>query len=169
MRSRNLLRTLEQYRTQVYGPSFAYDAELPQVWRALRAAFPTTRFLVFTTPESAPLFSLMVKLGHLPDYERWLADLASAFGEVWDFTGINSVTTDQTNYLDAHHFTPQVGRLIVDRLLDRPVPPAHADFGRLVTAADVPAHLAAIRARLPRLDPDPIRTARERAQAIGPG
>ena len=34
--------------------------------RELRAAFPDTRFVVFTTPESAPLFSLMVQLGHLP-------------------------------------------------------------------------------------------------------
>lgn len=170
MRRRNLLRTLEQYRRLVYGPSYAYDSSLPEVWSALRAAFPDTRFVVFTTPESAALFSLMVQLGHLPDYERWLTDLANAFGEVWDFTGLNSVTTDQANYLDAHHFEPRIGRLILDRLLARPLPPGHADFGRLVTAAGVAAHLAATRRRVPGLDPDPIRTARERAQAaVGPG
>jgi hypothetical protein len=168
MRQRNLLRTLEQYRTQVYGPGFAYDAGLPAVWSELRAAFPATRFVVFTTPESAPLFSLMVQLGRLPDHERWLTDLAAAFGEVWDFTGLNSVTTDQANYLDAHHFTPRVGGLIVDRLLGRPLPPGHADFGRLVTGAGIAAHLADLRAHLRRVDPDPIRTARERARVVGP-
>lgn len=169
MRQRNLLRTLEQYRTQVYGPGFVYDSGLPEVWSELRAAFPKTRFVVFTTPESAPLFSLMVQLGHLPDYERWLADLVAAMGEVWDFTGLNSVTTDQTNYLDAHHFTPRIGSLIVDRLLGRRLPPANADFGRLVTLTNLDDHLAGTRARLPRLDPDPIRTARERAQGASPG
>lgn len=167
MRDRNLLRTLEQYRSRIYGPRFAYDAALPERWRELRRAYPKTRFVVFTTPESAPLFSLMVKQGHLREHERWLADLAEVFGEVWDFAGLNSVTLDPTNYLDAHHFEPRVGRLIVDRLLDRPLPAEHADFGRRVTPTNLQAHLDAVRGRLGKLDPDPIRTARERARATG--
>lgn len=167
MRDRNLLRTLEQYRSRIYGPSFAYDATLPERWRELRRAYPETRFVVFTTPESAPLFSLMVKQGHLREHERWLADLAEVFGEVWDFTGLNSVTLDRTSYLDAHHFEPRVGRLIVARLLDRPLPAERADFGRRVTPTNLQAHLAAVRGRLGKLDPDPIRTARERARATG--
>jgi hypothetical protein len=172
MRSRNLLRGLEQYLTLVYGPDFTYDEGLLEVWRRLRQAYPDARLVVFTTPESRPLFSLMVRMGHFPDYERWLADLVGAFGEVWDFTGLNSVTEDQTNYLDAHHFTPEIGRLIVDRLAGRPLPFEHVDFGVQVTRASLRQHLDRLRGRLPGVDPDPVRTARERlkaSEAVRPG
>jgi hypothetical protein len=165
MRGRNLVRSLEQYRAMVYGPDFVYDRGLPEVWRRLRRAYPDARIVVFTTPESRPLFSLMVRMGRFPDYERWLADLVGAFGEVWDFMGLNSVTDDQTNYLDAHHFTPEIGRLIVDRLVGRPLPVEHAAFGVRVTPANLRWHLDRMRGSLPSVDPDPIRTARERLQA----
>lgn len=165
MRDRNLLRSLEQYRTQVYGPDFVYDAGLPEVWARLRDAYRDARIVVFTTPESAPLFALMVRMGRFPDYERWLSDLVGAFGEVWDFMGPNSVTGDPTNYLDAHHFTPEVGRLIVARVNGAEPPPGRADFGVRVTPANLAAHLERMRGLLPGVDPDPIRTARERLQA----
>ncbi|MFO1072716.1 MAG: hypothetical protein U1E17_08565 [Geminicoccaceae bacterium] len=164
MRYRNLLRSLEQYRTKVYGADFVYDAGLPEVWRHLRESYPEARIVVFTTPTSEPLFSLMVQMGRFPDYERWLADLVGTFGEVWDFMGLNSITTEQHHYLDAHHFEPAVGRLIVARINGGMLPPEHADFGRLVTPANLPAHLATMRGLLPAVDPDPIRTARERLQ-----
>lgn len=166
MRGRNFLRTLEQYRTKVYGADFVYDAELPEVWRRLKEAYPDARIVVFTTPISEPLFSLLVKMGRFPDYERWLADLTAVFGEVWDFMGVNSVTRDLRNYLDAHHFAPRIGRLIADRVQGRPLPPAHADFGRRVTPASLGPHLAQARRSLPGIDPDPVRTARERLRAV---
>lgn len=172
MRSRNLLRTLEQYRTRVYGDDFVYDTGLPEVWRRLRESYPDARILVFTTPTSEPLFSLMVKMGRFSDYERWLTDLTDVFGEVWDFMGLNSVTRVQANYLDAHHFEPRIGRLIVDRLQGRPLLAEHADFGRLVRPANLEPHLAAMRRSLRGTDPDPVRTARERLRAgdaVGPG
>lgn len=167
MRDRNVLRSLEQYRTKVYGPDFVYDAGLPEVWRKLKSSYPDARIVVFTTPESQPLFSLMVRMGRFSDYERWLSDLVGEFGEVWDFMGLNSVTDDLTNYLDAHHFTPAVGALIVDRLEGRALPPRHADFGVKVTPASLRRHLDRMRDQLPAVDPDPIRTVRERARTGG--
>ena len=172
MRDRNVLRSLEQYRTKVYGEDFVYDQGLPEVWRHLRTSYPEARIVVFTTPTSEPLFSLMVQMGRFPDYERWLADLVGAFGEVWDFMGLNSITTEQRHYLDAHHFEPAVGRLIVARINGGALPPEHADFGRLVTPANLQEHLATMRGQLPTVDPDPIRTARQRLQggeAVRPG
>ena len=58
--------------------------------------------------------------------------------------GLNSVTTDLSRYRDAQHFDPGIGRLIADRLLGRPVPAPHGDFGRPVTRGTI--HTA--RARL---------------------
>ena len=142
--------------------SWRDSEQLPQLWRDLREAYPHARFLVFTTPIAEPMFALLVKEGRLEDYGRWLADLTAAFGEVWDFMGLNGVTTDLSRYRDAQHFDPGVGRLIADRLLGRPLPPERADFGRLVTPATLAAHLALIRGQVPCLDPDPIQTARAR-------
>ena len=53
--------------------------------------------------------------------EEWAAE----FGEVWDFMGVNSVTSDLLHYRDAQHFDPEIGRLIADRLLERPAYRAH--------------------------------------------
>jgi hypothetical protein len=115
------------------------------------------------------MFALLAREVGLDAYGRWLGDLTAAFGEVWDFMGLNSVTTDLSQYRDAQHFHPRVGRLIVDRLLRRPLPPRHADFGRRVTPATLAVHLARLRGQAPCLDPDPIRTARAPRAAAATG
>jgi hypothetical protein len=160
-RAREVLADLELFRAELYA-GYRYNEDLPRLWRGLREAYPRARFLVFTTPVAEPMFAQLVQEGRLDAYERWLADLTTAFGEVWDFMGVNSVTSDPAQYRDAQHFHPRVGRLIADRLLGRPLPPRHADFGRRVTRATLAAHLAWIRGQVPCLDPDPIGTARAR-------
>ena len=158
-RAHEVLHDLAAFKKAVYG-HYIYNGDLRRLWTDLRAAYPNTRFLVFTTPISDPMFALMVQQGRLDDYGRWLADLTAAFGQVWDFMGLNSVTTDLSRYRDAQHFDPGIGRLIVDRLLERPLPPEHEDFGRRVTPGSLPSHLAYIRAQSACLDQDPIGTAR---------
>jgi hypothetical protein len=132
-RASEVLKNLEVFRARVFA-GYRYNEGLPELWRGLRAAYPHTRFLVFTTPVAEPMLALLVREGRLGDYERWIGDLTAAFGEVWDFMGLNSVTTDLSRYRDAQHFDPGIGRLITDRLLDRPVAAPHGDFGRLVTS-----------------------------------
>ena len=89
-------------------------------------AYPRTLALsLFTTPTPSQMFALLVREGRLPRYERWLGDLVAVFGGVWDFMGLNSVTTDLSHYRDAQHFHPRIGTLIVDRLMGRPVAPQH--------------------------------------------
>lgn len=162
-----VLRQLKDYQARIYGQTYRYWDELPQILRSLKAGYPDAQFIVFTTPESIELFAMAMREGRLPDFVRWLRDLVEVFGAVWDFNGLNSVTTDPGRYIDAHHFKPEVGRLIADRLLGRAVPEAHADFGRLLTAETLDAHLEALHDQLPRLDPDPIETARRSVAAAG--
>ena len=161
LRASEVLKDLEVFRTRVY-LGYDYNERLPELWRGLRDAYPNTRVLVFTTPVAAPMVALLVKEGRLGDYGRWLGDLTAAFGGVWDFMGLNSVTTDLSRYRDAQHFDPGIGRLIADRLLGRPVPAPHGDFGRPVARETLAAHLAFVRRQVPCLDPDPIHTARAR-------
>ena len=160
-RSEEILQDLQEFHSMVYA-DYSYNEDLPRIWKRLRDTYPQTRFLVFTTPIAEPMFALLVREGRLPDYERWLADLTAAFGEVWDFMGLNSITTDLSQYRDAQHFHPRIGTLIADRLLARPVAQQHGDFGRLVTRANLADHLALTRSQVHCLDPDPIFTAQAR-------
>ena len=161
-RATRILHDLEGFYSR-FRYEFIYNNELPLIWKQMREAYPETRFLVFTTPIAEPLFALLVRDGRLDVYERWLTDLTVIFGGVWDFMGVNSVTGDLSNYRDAQHFHPRIGRLIADRLLQRPVAARHADFGRWVTPDNLAEHLAFIRSQIPCLDPDPLGTARARA------
>jgi hypothetical protein len=165
-RAQAVLLNLEIFQA-IYG-NYTYDTHLVRLWTQLRAAYPHTRFIVFTTPIAEPMFALLVREGRLDDYSRWLADLTAVFGEVWDFMGLNSVTTDLSRYRDAQHFDPGIGGLIVGRILHRPVvDPPYADFGRRVTPESLPAHMSYIRAQSACLDRDPVRTARARVEEAG--
>jgi hypothetical protein len=158
-RAQDILSNLEVFQKAIYG-RYTYNTDLVRLWTQLRAAYPHSRFIVFTTPIAEPMFALLVREGLLDEYDRWLADLTTAFGEVWDFMGLNSVTTDISRYRDAQHFDPGIGRLIVNRLLQRLVDPQHADFGRRVTPESLRAHMAYIGAQSACLDRDPVGTAR---------
>ena len=119
---------LGMYRSTVYG-KYQYDPYYLSTLRNLKERFPRTRFILFTTPESAVLFDLLVTLGLRDDYERWLAEIIAIFGELYDFMGHNSITNNPENYADGHHFYPPVGALIAARLEGRPIPVS--DFGVL--------------------------------------
>ena len=138
-----LAKDLAAYREHIYGSDYAYDTELPTIWRELRQRNPRTRFVVFTTPTSQPLFLLLARSGRLPDLERWLRQAVAEFGAVHDFMGINPVTANLDNYQDGGHFTPAVGRLLAQKVSGTEVAPK--DFGVLVTADNLERHLADLR------------------------
>lgn len=132
------LRTVEQreaaaqkdlagYIKRMGGAAYEYDTDQLEVFRRLRATNPNTRFVVFTTPESAELYAFLRESGRVKDYDKWMSDLIKIFGYVYDFMGDNAVTRTPENYVDATHFLPSVGDLIALRLEGREGVPA--DFG----------------------------------------
>lgn len=152
-----ILAQLRLYHEKAYGPGYQWNGALPELYRRLRQQNPDVEFVVFTTPISAPMFSLLVRDGRLHDYERWLRLIVENFGSVQDFMGLNSVTENLDNYADAHHYLPPVGEYIVDRLEGRNTQ-APADFGVRVTSRNLDEHLAQIRLLTQRTDPDPFGT-----------
>ena len=102
------------------------------------------------------------------DWKRKLAQIvdedAAASGSaqpfvLWDFSGYNSITTEAVPaqgdlrsemrwYWEAGHFKKESGDLVLDRVLDHhdPQRTMPQDFGTLLTAASVEAHLTHIRA-----------------------
>lgn len=117
---------LQDYQA-IYGAPYRYDEHFAGYLHALKARHP--HVLAFTTPESRPLYELAIQAGRARDIARWKREIARELGGFTDFTGVNSVTSNPANYVDAHHFRPQVAAWIVERLLGQPGPPA--DFGRV--------------------------------------
>lgn len=72
-------------------------------------------------------------------YADWLKRLVQLGGEVWDFSGLNSVTQDDLLYYDISHFTETIGDMVLRRIYGTPADQRHLppDFGVLVTADNV--------------------------------
>jgi hypothetical protein len=143
---RRAAANLNFYGRERFGASYVYNENLKAILLKLRHSQPQARFVVFTTPESAPMYRLIVESGRFEDYARWLGEVVAVFGEVRDFMGYNSITTDYANYYDGHHLYPDIGQLVVERSLGNPSRPGHEDFGVRVTSANLAEHIARQRA-----------------------
>lgn len=122
--------TVDKYRRDIYA-NYHY-ADVKGTLSRLRESNPKSRFIVFTTPISQPLYELMLEEGLYPYYQRWLSDCVEVFGEVYNFMGPNSITTDLDNYYDASHIYPHIGTLIAHRVMNSPDSRIPEDFGVLM-------------------------------------
>lgn len=124
---------------------------------------------IFITPMHAHQMELSAEAGEWATIEngkrtlvRLLAEDAAAHHAaafpLWDFSGYSSVTTEPVPptesrdemrfYWDSSHFKEMVGDFVLDRIfgIERSSRPAPGDFGRLLTAENLDAVLAEIRA-----------------------
>ena len=128
------------YANQIYGKAYRYDTQMATHFDLLKKENPHTKFIVFTTPVAGSLFEIIVRSGNLADYKKWLTDLVGTFGEVYDFMGLNSITTYEDHYADLHHFYPYIGTLIADRLSGTNMTAVPKDFGILLTKENLKSH-----------------------------
>ncbi|MFJ5623530.1 hypothetical protein ACIQD3_12470 [Peribacillus loiseleuriae] len=135
---------IQKFKQVFYGPTYEYNPEFKQILLQLKRENPTTEFILFTTPISAPLFEALVESGRMKDYERWLHDMITVFGGVYNFMYPNSVTRDLDNYFDGHHFYPHVGKLIAYRISNEDRKELPRDFGTFVTKENFTDHLQKI-------------------------
>ncbi len=108
--------------------------EITQIINICRANGITTTF--FINPEYAPQY--------LCDNIEFLNKIRVRFVEVadfWDFSRPSSVTETIFSYVDLIHYRKAVGRMIAARIFNVPGV-APADFGHLVTKANVAAYTA---------------------------
>jgi hypothetical protein len=137
----------------------------------LRQAYADgTDVRLYVSPMNTAVRELIDALGLGERYEFWLRELVRINEEeaaraerkplpLWDFSDPNDITTEtiplDTNpapmrwFWDASHIRKAAGDLILDRVLgyhspERTVP---ADFGTLLTEANIKAHLASSQAR----------------------
>ena len=64
---------------------------------------------------------------------------------VWDFSGYNSITSEDKNYRDSSHFYGKIGDLILNRIMGVQEEKVPDDFGIWVSERNLEAHLKTIR------------------------
>ncbi len=102
------------------------------------------KLIVFSSPLFSGQYRLSVRAGYLDFLER----LASVT-PYYNFSCINAITTDSSNYLDPSHYKAQVGDMILDRIFCEDKSAHKADmFGEYVNADNVGQVLAALREQL---------------------
>jgi hypothetical protein len=74
------------------------------------------------------------------DLERFKRELSRLSG-FYDFSGLNSVTTDNFNYLETSHYRLRVGDLVIARIFADRTVKVPEDFGRWVTRENIDQHL----------------------------
>lgn len=130
---------------ETYRHNYAYLGQLRSVLETIRKNNPTSRITVFTTPVSEPLYDAMVVEGRYEDYKRWLRDAVHVFGEIYHFEYPNTVTRDYRRYfIDAHHYGPETGTLMINRMKGIDDPALPADFGMVLNRSNIEEKLRQI-------------------------
>ncbi len=99
-----------------------------------------TRVVVLINPIHHTTF-LDTDLAQFLRFEKAL----SAITDFWDFSGLNSITTNNYYYYETSHYRPMVGDMMIARIFGDGKVKVPADFGVLVTPENVDRHLEDLR------------------------
>ena len=107
------------------------------------------KLTVFISPSHATQWESIYATKRWDVFEQWKRDLVNIV-PVWDFSGYNSITTEpiakyMKNYVDNSHYTPEIGDLILQRILNKPSQNVPTDFGVLLTSENIEEHLQTIK------------------------
>ncbi|WP_243397382.1 hypothetical protein [Crocosphaera subtropica] len=128
------------------------------------------KLYLFISPIHIQNLEAMRIAGQFPMFERWKKDLVNVIEkahnnlglsnqvDLWDFTGYNSITTEDIpnvdqkyhlkGYIDSDHYRPEVGNLIIELVVNRNrqkkanIP---QDFGVIINQNNIHQHLKKIR------------------------
>lgn len=133
---------LKRHTTDFMGQNYIENKELSNLLKKIKDNNPHTHFIVYTSPITADLFVSIMKYGkRFEDYKKWLKLHIEIFGKVWQFMGINSITTNIANYPDDDHAYPFIGTLMAHKIMgihDTKIP---KDFEILLTKDNIDSYL----------------------------
>lgn len=112
-RNKRISDQLVIFKDLSYG-NYAYRDSLPIMYQEIRDSFPSTRFVVFTTPVSQPLLAMVTDMDLWDERQRWLNDAVAVFDTVHHFMYRNSFSMDSTNFYDSQHFTSDGARKLIE-------------------------------------------------------
>jgi hypothetical protein len=87
-----------------------------------------------------PHNQIMMDSFSIEDYLDYLKDIAN-ITDFYDFSGYNTITTNNCNYYERSHYRPLVGELIAAKIFNTNKIDVPNDFGKLVTKNNIVEHL----------------------------
>jgi hypothetical protein len=105
------------------------------------------KLYLFITPHNHKMMDSFL----LNDYLEYLADIVN-ITDVYDFSGYNSITTDDCNYYEISHYRPHIGELIAARIFKSQTVKVPEDFGVLLTKEHLNGYLNEQREKIERYD-----------------
>ncbi len=105
------------------------------------------KLIVFITPHSRIMFDTY----NVESYLEFIKTI-SKFNSFYNFSGYNSVTTDDYNYYEQSHYLPNVGRLIAARIFKDKSIKVPSDFGIYVTKYNIDEHLINLKEQIINYD-----------------
>lgn len=137
-----------RFKQEFYGTNYKYYSRYKEIMQKIELTSPASEKIVYTTPISTELFKALVETDLLDEYEIWLRDLVEVFGGVWNFMYPNTITNNIMNYYDGHHFYPEVGDLIANRISSTNETSIPQDFGVYVTDENIDEHIEFIKSQV---------------------
>ncbi len=103
------------------------------------------KLYLFIAPHNQNMMDTFV----MKDYLNYLKDITSIV-DFYDFSGYNSVTTNNCNYYEMSHYRPHVGEMIAARIFNNKSVNIPDDFGVYVNKNNIDAHLTKLREEISR-------------------
>jgi hypothetical protein len=98
-----------------YYKNFIYNGRFKDTLKKIKKDHPSSKIIVFTTPDSEPLIKYFIKYDILDHYFRWLSDIIDVYGGCYNFMYPNTVTKYYNEYFtDVVHTYPKTGDMMVD-------------------------------------------------------
>ena len=107
------------------------------------------KLILFISPCHGTHWEAMKRKDKWSNFEEWKRKIVE-ISDVFDFSGYNSITTEaihnnMKNYTENSHYTPQVGNLILNRILSYKEEEVPEDFGILINQENIESNLEKIR------------------------
>lgn len=93
-------------------------------------------YIFFTPAYNFSEINAFHQLGIWEDYKIFLRQIASIH-PYWNFDGMNTVTTNRSNYVDGSHFVFSVGEMILKKMFNVSDASIPKNFGNYVTGKNV--------------------------------
>lgn len=87
-----------------------------------------------------PIHKTTYLANNLDEFNYFKIQLAK-ITNYYDFSGLNSITTNNYNYYETSHYRPLVGDIMLNRIFNTP-PNTQTDFGIYVTPQNINTHIA---------------------------
>jgi len=143
-----IVRTIKDYKRDYYAnqkfrdinTTYPYLAYLKNMVKL--AKDNNINLILYISPIYCQHFDLIYTLGLGNTFEEWKRQIA-LLSNYYDFTGHNSITTDMKWWWDTSHINRNGNKLVVDKIFNNGH--SYPDFGMLVNANNVDAHLLNLR------------------------